>query len=182
MSTTNLVDVGLIPAHAGKTLSLGTRLTLVRAHPRACGENERAFAFLIYARGSSPRMRGKLEAPLHPKRDSRLIPAHAGKTERASPANHPPPAHPRACGENTSIFGVCSGGLGSSPRMRGKLPLGSPRRQCSGLIPAHAGKTATVSRTIALQWAHPRACGENAISTTIGSAVRGSSPRMRGKP
>ena len=70
----------LIPAHAGKTTYRNGQTSGVRAHPRACGENESAFAFIVYARGSSPRMRGKPRENAELLRRAGLIPAHAGKT------------------------------------------------------------------------------------------------------
>ena len=90
-------------------------------------------------------------------------------------------AHPRACGENhADIFkGVCE--IGSSPRMRGKLTgITAPRLRCR-LIPAHAGKTGSTDPSVGLDWAHPRACGENSEYEVFGISERGSSPRMRGK-
>ena len=66
--------------------------------------------------------------------------------------------------------------------MRGKprvsLALAGTRR----LIPAHAGKTVKDSRDKLNSRAHPRACGENVSDFSDGPTVRGSSPRMRGKP
>ena len=70
----------LIPACAGKTLSLLLLRTACRAHPRVCGENGHEEIMQIPSLGSSPRVRGK-----RPKRDpytlpGGLIPACAGKT------------------------------------------------------------------------------------------------------
>ena len=52
----------------------------MRAHPRACGENEEATKTAFILPGSSPRVRGKPPGILDPGRGSRLIPARAGKT------------------------------------------------------------------------------------------------------
>ena len=49
------------------------------------------------------------------------------------------------------------------------------------LIPARAGKTRTPRATSSSWRAHPRACGENPISSTSSISWRGSSPRVRGK-
>ena len=70
----------LIPAHAGKTASATLNALRAGAHPRACGENRRGRVFAGQELGSSPRMRGKLEGESRGRRESRLIPAHAGKT------------------------------------------------------------------------------------------------------
>ena len=52
----------------------------------------------------------------------------------------------------------------------------------TGLIPAHAGKTAFFLGEFNGCWAHPRACGENFVEVGKDWADVGSSPRMRGKP
>ncbi len=49
----------LIPAHAGKTTRQLWEHSQVRAHPRACGENQAVFENYVMPAGSSPRMRGK---------------------------------------------------------------------------------------------------------------------------
>ena len=71
---------GLIPAHAGKTFLSRSISRQSRAHPRACGENERLEYSVTVAIGSSPRMRGKPSFTTSSAIRSRLIPAHAGKT------------------------------------------------------------------------------------------------------
>ena len=50
---------GLIPAYAGKTLSLDTHHYTRGAHPRVCGENDTPAGISREINGSSPRMRGK---------------------------------------------------------------------------------------------------------------------------
>ena len=55
------------------------------------------------------------------------------------------------------------------------------QRSCSGLIPAHAGKTSD-----GLEWdlvgeAHPRSRGENVQHVECEQIPRGSSPLTRGK-
>ena len=154
-------QLGLIPAHAGKTLIAALPTIIQKAHPRACGENVFHDVPPFLPEGSSPRMRGKLDSSFSAVCLWRLIPAHAGKTSVRSMFAPVAWAHPRACGENVFGDGHTRGGVGSSPRMRGKLEgmkaLFLPRR----LIPAHAGKTALSQGTHGPALAHPRACGEN---------------------
>ena len=114
----------LIPAHAGKTLSLAMQLILERAHPRACGENYVRNLFSEGGAGSSPRMRGKLRLQDRLSVDYGLIPAHAGKTDDVHGALDETRAHPRACGENFQTVMTMFFTPGSSPRMRGKLACG----------------------------------------------------------
>ena len=71
---------------------------------------------------------------------------------------------------------------GSSPLTRGKprsLGLSSTR---SGLIPAHAGKTAASQCTHCAIRAHPRSRGENVFKSGADQMKAGSSPLTRGKP
>ena len=71
--------------------------------------------------------------------------------------------------------------VGSSPRGRGKLNgrrIGHIRVR---LIPARAGKTASVRPRRLVATAHPRAGGENTLWEDMRVAVAGSSPRGRGK-
>ena len=132
---------GLIPAHAGKTLSSRKCPRPIRAHPRSRGENAAFAASIASYRGSSPLTRGKhAHRPALP-RPGRLIPAHAGKTQtRATPAGHFR-AHPRSRGENPSLPALLASKTGSSPLTRGKRPHLHVRVVHDGLIPAHAGKT-----------------------------------------
>ena len=65
--------------------------------------------------------------------------------------------------------------------MRGKHPDRRSTVGTVGLIPAHAGKTASGLRNPTETWAHPRACGENADPYYSQWSAEGSSPRMRGK-
>ena len=173
--------MGLIPAHAGKTARTRVRLAKLRAHPRACGENQYVCGKPVNNGGSSPRMRGKPLFYRHGEPIGGLIPAHAGKTlidVLKVPARR---AHPRACGENVALFEAWENALGSSPRMRGKHSITASEWETRGLIPAHAGKTHPHRRSVSNAWAHPRACGENTRVKAAMEKESGSSPRMRGK-
>ena len=54
-----LYQVGLIPAHAGKTTAHISARPACRAHPRSRGENDREPVLLQWVGGSSPLTRGK---------------------------------------------------------------------------------------------------------------------------
>ena len=156
-----VASAGLIPAHAGKTLSPRSSLLASPAHPRACGENYTSTMGTLSSEGSSPRMRGKQRRTRMDRVHSGLIPAHAGKTMECKdisdsggliPAHAGKTgvgvglvvvgvAHPRACGENEIHASEASIPSGSSPRMRGKHVMCVPSPSSRGLIPAHAGKT-----------------------------------------
>ena len=152
---------GLIPAHAGKTSSYGSRIYSSRAHPRSRGENWISGAQLRGSEGSSPLTRGKREGRRLCPHGCGLIPAHAGKTRWPGLSLRESGAHPRSRGENSDRLGPPEGYKGSSPLTRGKRF--SYRRRCldAGLIPAHAGKTVIGGPPCRLRRAHPRSRGEN---------------------
>ena len=136
-------------------------MTSCTDHPRVCGENPRRLAPLKSARGSPPRMRGKLASRLLAPACVRITPAYAGKTRGKSTCRTWWTDHPRVCGENIACCIKRGLHCGSPPRMRGKpcsarQPLPSVR-----ITPAYAGKT-LLSCPLPLAAAdHPRACGEN---------------------
>ena len=114
-------NLGLIPAHAGKTRirrpgSIGTG-----AHPRSRGENEGRCTTTRIEAGSSPLTRGK-------------PPTSATAASTAT-------AHPRSRGENPEVVAALISVIGSSPLTRGKHLSAMFDRSAGGLIPAHAGKT-----------------------------------------
>ena len=131
----------LIPAHAGKTRwwSGGTRTW--PAHPRSRGENPSLRTPPIPESGSSPLTRGKPVDVIDEEVEGRLIPAHAGKTRRASTCRGSGLAHPRSRGENVLAIRRAAFHRGSSPLTRGKLALQAVLGAACRLIPAHAGKT-----------------------------------------
>ena len=131
--------------------------------------------------GSSPRGRGKHRAEATKRRERGLIPARAGKTPLAHPADGSQEAHPRAGGENWENVVKPLWEGGSSPRGRGKRPPIRAVGKSGGLIPARAGKTLWETLPNGGRRAHPRAGGENDADDIARQDVRGSSPRGRGK-
>ena len=155
----------ITPAHAGKTTTTASSSLRPTDHPRACGENGGTKEKRACARGSPPRMRGKLHTRHHRNRAGRITPAHAGKTSSRFTARSSPADHPRACGENPTTKAVRKTVNGSPPRMRGKHSrCAVPLRQAR-ITPAHAGKTSFRDYGIEKGADHPRACGENTASS-----------------
>ena len=152
---------GLIPAHAGKTNARRGMKYRGAAHPRSRGENQSRVRRHTPPPGSSPLTRGKLSLLGVVLRSVGLIPAHAGKTLITSAANSTVRAHPRSRGENGDWETFVHRDAGSSPLTRGKLSGAAMDTQCTGLIPAHAGKTQ--------------------VGGLEGLPVPGSSPLTRGK-
>ena len=111
----------------------------------------------------------------------RLIPAHAGKTLRASLSSALLWAHPHSRGENSRTDPIMELMPGSSPLTRGKLVVRVAVQLPAGLIPTHAGKTPARPEPQASPRAHPRSRGENAHDSHMNIARLGSSPLTRGK-
>ena len=173
---------GLIPAHAGKTGNVGAMVGERRAHPRSRGENDVADEVAHEGRGSSPLTRGKRAHDTRFRRAVGLIPAHAGKTTQPTAATDKNGAHPRSRGENACAPASRIELRGSSPLTRGKRDHSLPQRLITGLIPAHAGKTASSCQPATLDSAHPRSRGENNTRGVSTARHPGSSPLTRGKP
>ena len=172
----------LIPAHAGKTRSRICSESAPAAHPRSRGENGGFARALLAVPGSSPLTRGKRVGVGGHWWVFRLIPAHAGKTQRLASRSASPWAHPRSRGENSLSAARARGCGGSSPLTRGKRRTRRPRRRGRGLIPAHAGKTSETAFLTGATTAHPRSRGENDRDVCARPGDVGSSPLTRGKP
>ena len=172
---------GLIPAHAGKTWGGASGPFWPRAHPRSRGENAFEVCDLRAQLGSSPLTRGKQGVGGQLARLHRLIPAHAGKTEKKIESGLGGAAHPRSRGENRPVRRYPPKSPGSSPLTRGKRGQSPTRLRTYRLIPAHAGKTSPCCRPRRRSGAHPRSRGENGRATRPVVPSRGSSPLTRGK-
>ena len=109
-----------------------------------------------------------------------IIPAHAGLTAMSANCQTCVRDHPRACGAHRRIFTFLVQSSGSSPRMRGSLCIHLHVAGSIGIIPAHAGLTATPLTSCASTRDHPRACGAHKILVILFIIEFGSSPRMRG--
>ena len=151
----------IIPAHAGQTPAVPRVTRSWTDHPRACGANVTHTHNILDTVGSSPRMRGKLNAQTATSVYTRIIPAHAGQTTSLFSSRKRVTDHPRACGANGVTSGAATVLNGSSPRMRGKRKLAGAYTEKRRIIPAHAGQTMG-HRTGQQQLPdHPRACGAN---------------------
>ena len=152
------------------------------AHPRSRGENIDDLAVDPDGPGSSPLTRGKRGFRCIARIVDRLIPAHAGKTLDSPRQWRRTGAHPHSRGENLAWSSMACTARGSSPLTRGKLLEAQGEGHRLGLIPAHAGKTATGPIVPQAIWAHPRSRGENERSSSMVVSLPGSSPLPRGKP
>ena len=155
-------------------------LSDVRDHPRVCGEHTGDTSTWRRSAGSSPRVRGTLDAVAVGQAGHGIIPACAGNTVPAMTSNVQTGDHPRVCGEHCQFFAFGRLSGGSSPRVRGTPGHARGHRAHRGIIPACAGNTNGTRRLSAIRGDHPRVCGEHSLISQQAQNAQGSSPRVRG--
>ncbi len=141
---------GITPAYAGKSPPAKRKNPAIWDHPRVCGEKRLMLLVFRAVTGSPPRMRGKV---LHPEvlcDFDGITPAYAGKSDVPVAICAMLEDHPRVCGEKEPQCYEDLAGLGSPPRMRGKVCESQGARHDGGSIPAHAGKSIFLYRCVVL--------------------------------
>ena len=111
----------IIPACAGNTKSDKYCQNLYWDHPRLCGEYAEGMALKDCLIGSSPLVRGILQATRWSTQDVRIIPACAGNTPSELHNQESQTDHPRLCGEYKQRKKTMLYSEGSSPLVRGIL-------------------------------------------------------------
>ena len=152
---------GIIPACAGNTASPCQRWAGRRDHPRVCGEHSEYTPVMGEKEGSSPRVRGTLQAVEARRAQQGIIPARAGNTASSRTSRSTSRDHPRVCGEHSAQLTSAAMEQGSSPRVRGTRRPNQPNRPHAGIIPACAGNTACWFWGNLWSRDHPRVCGEH---------------------
>ena len=133
----------IIPARAGPTIAVRVPVEPVADHPRSCGANTPGCDPSAIQSGSSPLVRGQLASITRKTVSSRIIPARAGPTDVPSCRAALPPDHPRSCGANGRKRLTDAHLRGSSPLVRGQLPVLQLEVYGARIIPARAGPTKT---------------------------------------
>ena len=85
------------------------------------------------------------------------------------------------CGEKKKGGSPEKSGLGSPPRVRGKVYGLRTKNETARITPACAGKSCTAGGAAAPPRDHPRVCGEKVRHDESCSEWQGSPPRVRGK-
>ena len=160
-------QIGITPAHAGKSISVPSIQSGAGDHPRACGEKMLTGDTTDEETGSPPRMRGKAAVPLSPMVAYRITPAHAGKSMCHRTRCAGPWDHPRACGEKREVKACGLLLRGSPPRMRGKVASQSSWVYSVRITPACAGKRRAPPLPASGLRDHPRVCGEKILWCAI---------------
>ena len=140
-------DRGITPAYAGKSRQRGRGGRGRQDHPRVCGEKPECPPGTPSCAKSPPRMRGKAINGVSQRKDRRITPAYAGKSAPDRPTPRRPADHPRVCGEKFLCIAEPVCGLGSPPRMRGKVTRLYALADKEGITPAYAGKRLKRSRS-----------------------------------
>ncbi len=130
--------------------------------------------------GSSPRVRGTVNPDIPRLDDVRFIPACAGNRLTTRLMVCRKPVHPRVCGEQSGSVRTLTVVDGSSPRVRGTVPLRIRPLVPFRFIPACAGNRLRRIRETGRMTVHPRVCGEQSGPAPVPATWYGSSPRVRG--
>ena len=77
--------------------------------------------------GSFPRLRGTGDGFVPLRLERRFIPACAGNGRCRASGRSAPSVHPRVCGERRKEAAELAGTVGSSPRVRGTVPVAEGR-------------------------------------------------------
>ncbi len=173
------VEIGSIPAHAGKPAAAAGRSSRSRVY-RPCGETICWRPLRSSRMGLSPPMRGNPRDDPHVADVVGSIPAHAGKPLPGGPAPRHRRVYPRPCGETSASMVPRSVTSGLSPPMRGNRACFRNSGQRMGSIPAHAGKPAKCLCNYPLIRVYPRPCGETRYLHLDAMPAAGLSPPMRG--
>ena len=96
--------MGIIPAYAGNTSNVKSRVILGWDHPRVCGEHLSVPMGVGGSWGSSPRMRGTHFDADSAGHAAGIIPAYAGNTSSGQVLDLTYRDHPRVCGEHPFLF------------------------------------------------------------------------------
>ena len=131
--------------------------------------------------GSSPRIRGKCVSNATVLIPNWIIPANTGKIRYWHRQGWHGWDHPREYGENKKADADSTGGVGSSPRIRGKLIWCLVVAHVFGIIPANTGKIGNPRRKCNAFRDHPREYGENVSHTLGGVFTQGIIPANTGK-
>ncbi len=172
---------GITPAYAGKSGHAINPNVCGQDHPRVCGEKSPFSLFRPPHLGSPPRMRGKVYSRTCSIVLDGITPAYAGKSFLMFLRSGLLRDHPRVCGEKGSRIFQDPAGMGSPPRMRGKVMRRFSASAVGGITPAYAGKRLLRQLRHITSRDHPRVCGEKSGRRGLRVRQWGSPPRMRGK-
>ena len=180
-SHVGLLGRGIISACAEQTRRTVWAACMTRDHLRVCGADKDGSGTGGGGEGSSPRVRSRPHSPQVPATRPGIIPACAEQT--MSRVSNEPESwdHLRVCGADLPVGHARQRPPGSSPRVRSRRGRAGRRRGRPGIISACAEQTRASSRRRRAGRDHLRVCGADITLVSLGSGIRGSSPRVRSR-
>ena len=172
---------GIISACAEQTLSNAGCPTRRRDHLRVCGADSALSPAEAPARGSSPRVRSRLDLLGELAGALGIISACAEQTTVHGTRRPHCWDHLRVCGADTPHWCCSTASRGSSPRVRSRRKGGHDEPSRYGIISACAEQTTSQYPTGAPRGDHLRVCGADAELGAAGEDRAGSSPRVRSR-
>ena len=173
---------GITPAHAGNTSSPPSLCSTPWDHPRSRGEHSYLISKPYHNKGSPPPTRGTLHSFITISSGYGITPAYAGNTIPLLDIRQRLRDHPRLRGEHLNISPSPVRSQGSPPPTRGTLGTHAAVITFTGITPAYAGNTLSLSLLVAYVGDHPRLRGEHSNGQNPPASVRGSPPPTRGTP
>ena len=181
-ATTSSADRGSIPAWAGEAARFHLSWCALWVDPRVGGGSSSGVFASAPWTGRSPRGRGKLEIDQGQRGQGGSIPAWAGEAGGSLGKYRYGRVDPRVGGGSLALQRSKRGSPGRSPRGRGKLAFKTAHLQRFGSIPAWAGEARACTRARLSRRVDPRVGGGSVPDVAVLLAVKGRSPRGRGKP
>ena len=148
-----------LPACAGNRVETATLDIMGPVHPRVCGEQRWARCPCQAYTGSSPRVRGTVDALDILLIIQRFIPAWAGEPQGCRAGSPPRRVYPRVGGGTQKTLILDQGMKGLSPRGRGNHRRAADCAVTIGSIPAWAGEPASLWRRARAVRVYPRVGG-----------------------
>ena len=139
-------EMGITPACAGRRARREKTASILKDHPRVCGEKIRSSRAALTCSGSPPRVRGEGRPCGGLCSRGRITPACAGRRHRFSAPYAARRDHPRVCGEKRPKRMKGRLRKGSPPRVRGEAFVRYFGSQTAGITPACAGRSWTGRR------------------------------------
>ena len=171
---------GITPARAGNSGRIPLLMTMLKDHPRVCGEQHVGLSRRLGRKGSPPRVRGTGEPGTDAEVVNRITPACAGNSLIGAGQAGQNGDHPRVCGEQGPIGSRGGSTTGSPPRVRGTACAGPGLALVWTITPACAGNRDPPFWLLVGSGDHPRVCGEQDAEGHGPGAGVGSPPRVRG--
>ena len=171
---------GITPACAGNSTWALAAASVVKDHPRVCGEQMLTISASVVAKGSPPRVRGTVLLVISGQAYNRITPACAGNSPGHLYRLGQWQDHPRVCGEQPRSLSDEAYERGSPPRVRGTAHVSTSPFPPSRITPACAGNSRQQKPGGRCQQDHPRVCGEQPDPLLPAGAGGGSPPRVRG--